>query len=166
MKFFRRPEYYLVPDEDEERPSTSLDKDFPRPAHHGAGVSKPRLRERIRASLLRPRLSIFGLLSWLALWTPIIWLLSTAAKSPTLRACLERTEVYCMSLLDWMLQPANVFEAPAFEAVELYDTDFANEFTSRNIYRGPPTPEREDAWRDLWDSMAYAYMTFLNQGSH
>ncbi|KAI4215178.1 MAG: hypothetical protein LQ351_002493 [Letrouitia transgressa] len=39
--------------------------------------------------------------------------------------------------------------APAIEAVEYIDIDFADEFNSTNIFRGPPTPEREDAWYNM-----------------
>ncbi|KAF2657404.1 hypothetical protein K491DRAFT_677238 [Lophiostoma macrostomum CBS 122681] len=33
--------------------------------------------------------------------------------------------------------------------VEYIEYDFAAEFNSTNIYRGPPTPEREEAWYNL-----------------
>ena len=32
------------------------------------------------------------------------------------------------------------------EAVEYVEFDNDNAFDSHSIYRGPPTPEREDAW--------------------
>ena len=35
------------------------------------------------------------------------------------------------------------------EAVEYIEYDFPAEFNSTNIYRGPPTPEREEAWFNL-----------------
>lgn len=43
--------------------------------------------------------------------------------------------------------------APALEAVEYHDIDFINDFNSTSIYRGPPTPEREEAWDKLTYSM-------------
>ncbi|UKZ77005.1 hypothetical protein TrVFT333_004721 [Trichoderma virens FT-333] len=43
------------------------------------------------------------------------------------------------------------FIAPAFRAVELYDTDFANGFIEKSKYRGPPTAELEQLWFDLWN---------------
>lgn len=42
-----------------------------------------------------------------------------------------------------------ISEAPALEAVEYHDIDFINDFNSTSIYRGPPTPEREEAWDKL-----------------
>ncbi|KAE9980044.1 hypothetical protein BLS_009226 [Venturia inaequalis] len=38
---------------------------------------------------------------------------------------------------------------PALEAVEYVDADFADSFNSTSIYRGPPIPEREEAWDKL-----------------
>ncbi|KAL9035442.1 MAG: hypothetical protein Q9214_006580, partial [Letrouitia sp. 1 TL-2023] len=39
--------------------------------------------------------------------------------------------------------------SPAIEAVEYIDIDFDDDFDSTNIFRGPPTPEREDAWYNM-----------------
>ncbi|KAL9612137.1 MAG: hypothetical protein Q9167_003253 [Letrouitia subvulpina] len=39
--------------------------------------------------------------------------------------------------------------SPAIEAVEYIDIDFDDDFNSTNIFRGPPTPEREDAWFNM-----------------
>ncbi|KAI1118047.1 hypothetical protein F5Y14DRAFT_400928 [Nemania sp. NC0429] len=43
--------------------------------------------------------------------------------------------------------------APAIEdgVVEYYDTDFENEFAHKTKYRGPPTPELEAAWDQIWN---------------
>ncbi|KAI1748131.1 hypothetical protein F4782DRAFT_534718 [Xylaria castorea] len=43
--------------------------------------------------------------------------------------------------------------SPAIEdgVVEYYDTDFENEFAHKTKYRGPPTPELEQAWDQLWN---------------
>ncbi|KAI0552373.1 hypothetical protein F4679DRAFT_535407 [Xylaria curta] len=43
--------------------------------------------------------------------------------------------------------------SPAIEdaVVEYYDTDFENEFAHKTKYRGPPTPELEQAWDELWN---------------
>lgn len=43
--------------------------------------------------------------------------------------------------------------APAIEdgVVEYYDTDFDNEFAHKTKYRGPPTPELEAAWDQIWN---------------
>ncbi|KAI0013826.1 hypothetical protein F4779DRAFT_294666 [Xylariaceae sp. FL0662B] len=35
--------------------------------------------------------------------------------------------------------------------IEYYDTNFENEFAHETKYRGPPTPEREEAWDKLWN---------------
>ncbi|KAM7189748.1 protein of unknown function (DUF3328) domain containing protein [Rhypophila sp. PSN 637] len=40
--------------------------------------------------------------------------------------------------------------SPALDAVEYYDTEFANSFGERSPYRGPPTVERERLWFELW----------------
>ncbi|TRX89736.1 hypothetical protein FHL15_009326 [Xylaria flabelliformis] len=43
--------------------------------------------------------------------------------------------------------------SPAIEdgVVEYYDTDFENEFAHKTKYRGPPTPELEQTWDELWN---------------
>lgn len=45
--------------------------------------------------------------------------------------------------------------APALEAVEYVDQDFADSFNSTSIYRGPPNPEREAAWDKLTYSKSF-----------
>ncbi|KAI0436448.1 hypothetical protein F4803DRAFT_223910 [Xylaria telfairii] len=42
--------------------------------------------------------------------------------------------------------------SPAVDAgvIEYYETDFQNEFGGRSAYIGPPTPELEETWDDLW----------------
>ncbi|KAF2752792.1 hypothetical protein EJ05DRAFT_480943 [Pseudovirgaria hyperparasitica] len=39
--------------------------------------------------------------------------------------------------------------SPALEAVEYVNIDFDADFDAHGIYRGPPTPEREQAWFNL-----------------
>ncbi|EFQ24894.1 hypothetical protein CGRA01v4_06855 [Colletotrichum graminicola] len=39
--------------------------------------------------------------------------------------------------------------SPVLDAVEYIQYDFDDAFNSTSIYRGPPTPEREQAWFDL-----------------
>lgn len=39
--------------------------------------------------------------------------------------------------------------SPLLDSIEYIEYDFAAEFNSTNKYRGPPTPEREDAWYNL-----------------
>ncbi|KAF2445871.1 hypothetical protein P171DRAFT_484526 [Karstenula rhodostoma CBS 690.94] len=40
--------------------------------------------------------------------------------------------------------------SPANEAVEYLEMEFDNAFAHDTIYRGPPTPDLERAWEDLW----------------
>ncbi|KAK5661913.1 hypothetical protein OQA88_10022 [Cercophora sp. LCS_1] len=54
----------------------------------------------------------------------------------------RRTMLEC----DKMLSPWS----SAWDAVEYWEGDAINPFTNPSIYRGPPTPEREKAWDDLW----------------
>lgn len=42
------------------------------------------------------------------------------------------------------------YVAPMWDAVEFWEGDLINYFNHSTIYRGPPTPEREKAWDDLW----------------
>jgi hypothetical protein len=41
--------------------------------------------------------------------------------------------------------------SPALEAVEYEEIQFQNSFFEPSVYRGKPTPERNEAWRVLWD---------------
>lgn len=41
--------------------------------------------------------------------------------------------------------------SPALDAVEFVDVKFQNSFLEHTIYRGTPNPDRERAWRDLWN---------------
>ncbi|RGP72661.1 multidrug resistance [Fusarium longipes] len=41
-------------------------------------------------------------------------------------------------------------EAPMHEAIELVEYDFNHDFDVGSKYRGPPTPELEEAWDKLW----------------
>ncbi|KAF2099796.1 hypothetical protein NA57DRAFT_75301 [Rhizodiscina lignyota] len=47
--------------------------------------------------------------------------------------------------------------SPLIEAgvVSYYDTEFENEFAHKTKYRGPPTPELEEAWDQLWNRGAF-----------
>lgn len=60
-------------------------------------------------------------------------------KSPTDQECGNRTQVW----------------SPLQHVVEYESYDFDNAFAHQTIYRGPPTPELEEAWSKLW------YCTFL-----
>ncbi|KAJ8120079.1 hypothetical protein ONZ43_g3123 [Nemania bipapillata] len=56
---------------------------------------------------------------------------------------------HAFRLFPWIL----AFITPAIEdgVVEYYDTDFENEFAHKTKYRGPPTPEIEAAWDQIWN---------------
>lgn len=43
------------------------------------------------------------------------------------------------------------FQAPLNDAIEYTEFDFENPFAHPSIYRGPPTPELETAWDELWN---------------
>jgi len=45
---------------------------------------------------------------------------------------------------------ANGCPAPLNVAVEYEELDFENAFAHQTKYRGPPTPELEEAWAELW----------------
>ncbi|KAI9686436.1 MAG: hypothetical protein M1822_003783 [Bathelium mastoideum] len=40
--------------------------------------------------------------------------------------------------------------SPLIDVVEYEDRDFDNDFDHKTKYRGPPTPELEQAWHELW----------------
>ncbi|KAI0468035.1 hypothetical protein F4859DRAFT_222768 [Xylaria cf. heliscus] len=82
------------------------------------------------------------------LFGPVAWLFTTflfgafllvavsaLTKEPTDKKCAERLTVW----------------SPAFEAVEIVDVQFENQFMEKSMYRGPPTVEREKAWLSLWN---------------
>jgi hypothetical protein len=76
-------------------------------------------------------------------------------KKPSDRECGIQTGVFCGFSLP-VLRDLNSFvdifriQAPANEAVEYVEMDFVNPFAHDTIYRGPPTPELEKAWEELW----------------
>ncbi|KJZ71930.1 hypothetical protein HIM_08686 [Hirsutella minnesotensis 3608] len=53
--------------------------------------------------------------------------------------------------------------APAMEAVEYIDLDFDNSFDSHSLFRGPPTPEREELWRNVSIKVPANKLTELNR---
>lgn len=40
--------------------------------------------------------------------------------------------------------------SPLNEAIDYYEADISNDFDQQSIYRGPPNPELERAWSELW----------------
>lgn len=72
----------------------------------------------------------------------------------------------CQSILSVLHCPPVLSElisyaAPAIEdgVVEYYDTDFENEFAHKTKYRGPPTPELEAAWDQIWNRKLVLFFT-------
>ena len=50
------------------------------------------------------------------------------------------------------------------EAVQYEERDFINPFAHDTIYRGPPTPELESAWVDLWFCKWHAHQHLRVRG--
>lgn len=46
--------------------------------------------------------------------------------------------------------------APLLEAVEYEEVNWTNDFDQPSIYRGPPNPQREKAWENLWRRLSLA----------
>lgn len=44
-------------------------------------------------------------------------------------------------------------EAPVHDAVTYHDVTFKNDFDQKSIYRGPPSPDVEEAWAELWERL-------------
>ena len=69
--------------------------------------------------------------------------------------CARQLSMWCRcSLVRRMLVSGRLTRtlsatAPALDAVEYIQLDFNDAFNSTSIYRGPPTPEREEAWFNL-----------------
>lgn len=71
---------------------------------------------------------------------------------------MHTTSQPILSVINILLPASSLRElmfqtAPAIEdgVVEYYDTDFENEFAHKTKYRGPPTPELEAAWDQIWN---------------
>ncbi|KAF4628572.1 hypothetical protein G7Y89_g9576 [Cudoniella acicularis] len=132
MKFFQGTVYQHIP-LDEERLTSFNKEEVPFDNEETTASSNSRLWNHI--TIARPRSTHLTFLVCLVTLVALFWLASGIIRPPTLKTCLKQTEAY----------------SPAFEAVELYDTNFVNAFNQRNKYIGPPTPEREEAWVKLWD---------------
>ncbi|MCJ1309181.1 hypothetical protein MMC25_002838 [Agyrium rufum] len=67
------------------------------------------------------------------------------------KACAERISTWCMlQFLVLMRMESNFGTAPAWEAVEYEDQHWKAKFTQGSIYRGPRSPELDQAWEYLW----------------
>ncbi|WPH00671.1 Hypothetical protein R9X50_00350100 [Acrodontium crateriforme] len=60
-----------------------------------------------------------------------------------------------------------------WDAIEFWEGDTKNSFNHSTIYRGPPTPEREQAWDELWhypgmpvSAAGLAALNKTNDGEH
>ncbi|KAI0468331.1 hypothetical protein F4859DRAFT_491262 [Xylaria cf. heliscus] len=98
--------------------------------HHEDGPSHPRPR-------VWSRIAPFSVV--------LPWFLAILNLGLFLRQYLRHpSELECARLLSPY--------SPAIDAgiVEYYDTNFQNEFGGRSSYTGPPTPELEERWDDLW----------------
>ncbi|GAP92147.1 putative tat pathway signal sequence [Rosellinia necatrix] len=80
---------------------------------------------------------LFAILPWALTLTSTGLLLSRIFKGPDEFACTRLLNPYSPAIEDGV--------------VEYYDTNFENEFTHKTKYRGPPTPELEKAWDQLWN---------------
>ncbi|KAK2609211.1 hypothetical protein QQS21_002293 [Conoideocrella luteorostrata] len=63
--------------------------------------------------------------------------------------------------------------SPVWDQVEFWEGNFLNEFNATSKYRGPPTLERERAWRELWwyhlvpvDRAGIAALNATHSGKH
>lgn len=79
-------------------------------------------------------------------------------RAPTDQDCARQLSMWCKSCPSTLLAKLGskskhrrvlTHTAPALEAVEYVQMDFNDAFNSTSIYRGLPTPEREQAWFDL-----------------
>lgn len=105
--------------------------------------------------------------SWPALiWLATPWFLTACCMSlitvwsfskPTELECTRLLNPYCeISQIFAVVDRADSLSAPVIEqdVIEYYSADFANSFAHETKYRGPPTPELDMAWDQLWDRTA------------
>lgn len=77
-------------------------------------------------------------------------------RKPTDNQCARQLSMWCKSFGDleaFKHARLTFLPAPALEAVEYVTFDFDDAFNSTSKYRGPPTPEVEEAWFNLTYSM-------------
>jgi hypothetical protein len=90
-----------------------------------------------------------------------VFMASAATRRQTDIECAVQLSSYCTCITKysplfhfidyskWILTDLCII-APALEAIEYEEFNFPNEFDQPSIYRGPPTLELEQAWKDLW----------------
>ncbi|KAK9435462.1 hypothetical protein VB005_10259 [Metarhizium brunneum] len=92
-----------------------------------------------------------------ALLTALFVMVWQHMASPSQLQCAKLNSPFCQSFASQKLFTFFILSivtdlgaAPAWDGVEFWEGDFENEFPHKTLYRGPPTPEREKAWEDLW----------------
>ncbi|KAI1193956.1 hypothetical protein F5X97DRAFT_338315 [Nemania serpens] len=105
-------------------------------------VEQNDLPEGTEAQLLKPRYSSYAsrllpVLPWILVLVSTGLLVYTVLSGPDELACTRLLNPYSPAIEDGV--------------VEYFDTDFDNEFAHKTKYRGPPTPELEAAWDQIWN---------------
>lgn len=112
---------------------------------------RPPTTESTHCSLI-PHYSI--LIPWILAVVNLGLFLNQYLRHPSDLECARLLSPYCMSRTHCQARRINSQDipAPAIEAgiIEYYDTNFENEFGGKSDYIGPPTPELERRWDDLW----------------
>ncbi|KUL80348.1 hypothetical protein ZTR_09709 [Talaromyces verruculosus] len=84
-------------------------------------------------TIFENRASLLGIANLLLFGISLAGAIFTILRTPTDAQCARVLSTY----------------SPALEAVEYETYTFQNSFNQSSIYRGPPTPERENAWNEL-----------------
>ncbi|KAI0197891.1 hypothetical protein F4808DRAFT_463272 [Astrocystis sublimbata] len=87
----------------------------------------------------KPKLNyhLFHILPWVIALVSSGLLLYTILRGPNEFSCTRLLNPYSPPIEDGV--------------VEYYDLNFENEFAHKSKFRGPPTPELEEAWDQLWN---------------
>lgn len=98
--------------------------------------------EKADAQFLKPRPSIYvsrliSIFPWALAFVSTGFLAYNSFRGPDEFACTRLLNPYSPAIEDGI--------------VEYYDTDFDNMFAHKTKYRGPPTPELEAAWDQIWN---------------
>ncbi|KAI3324014.1 hypothetical protein HD806DRAFT_535129 [Xylariaceae sp. AK1471] len=133
MAFASAPRYSLLASRDKSPESCEEDERL---------VDENDHPERTEAQLLKPRYSVyifrlFPIFPWILAFMSTGLLLYILLRGPDERTCRRLLNPYSPAIEDGI--------------VEYYDTDFENEFAHKTKYRGPPTPELEAAWDQIWN---------------
>lgn len=92
-----------------------------------------------------------------ALLTALFVMVWQHMANPSQLQCAKLNSPFCQSFASQKVVTFFILSivtdlgaAPVWDGVEFWEGDFENEFPHKTLYRGPPTPEREKAWEDLW----------------